>query len=138
MSNQVFFISFGILMIWLLGLSIVLYKLFKLFTKLTRGVEEDLTKKGFAEVKKRLDFLETDGRSHIQKIALIRFNPFKELGGDHSFTLAILDGDDSGVVITGLHTRDRTRVYMKPVKKGKSEYDLSVEERKVLDSAKEK
>lgn len=125
-------------MIWLLGLSIVLYKLFKLFTKLTRGVEEDLTKKGFAEVKKRLDFLETDGRSHIQKIALIRFNPFKELGGDHSFTLAILDGDDSGVVITGLHTRDRTRVYMKPVKKGKSEYDLSVEERKVLDSAKEK
>ena len=79
--------------------------------------------------------MENDGRTHVQKIGLIRFNPFKELGGDHSFCLAILNGEDSGVVVTGLHTRDRTRVYMKSIKKGKSEYELSSEEKKALESA---
>jgi hypothetical protein len=65
----------------------------------------------------------------------VRFNPFKELGGDHSFSLAILDSHDSGIVITSLHTRDRTRVYMKDIKKGKSESELSAEEKSALTSA---
>lgn len=138
MSNQVLFILAAVLGIWLLGLSLVLYKLFKLFGRLTQGVEEDLAKRGFAEAKKRLDALEADGRSHVQKVALVRFNPFKELGGDHSFSLAILDGKDSGVVITGLHTRDRTRVYMKAINRGKAEYELSSEERRALSLAQKK
>lgn len=115
-----------------MGVSFVLYNLFKRFDRLTRGVEEDLSKKGFAEVKKRLDFLEKDGESHVQKIGLVRFNPFRELGGDHSFSLAILDGSNSGVIITGLHTRDRTRIYMKDIKKGKASLELSSEEKKAL------
>ncbi len=135
--------------IWLLVISLILYKAYGLFRKLTKGVEGDdlkkvlekillqgeLSKKEFEEIKKRIGFLENDGRIHIQKIGLIRFNPFKEMGGDHSFSLAILDGEDSGVVITGLHTRDRTRVYMKAIKKGKSEYELSNDEKKALESA---
>lgn len=129
---QIIYISIAVLGIWLLGLSFVLYKLFEKFNRLSRGVEEDLSKKGFAEVKRRLDFLEKDGISHVQKIGLVRFNPFRELGGDHSFSLAILDGSDSGVVITGLHTRDRTRIYMKDIKKGKTNLELSNEERKAL------
>ncbi len=124
-----------VLGIWLLGLSFILYKVHKLFGKLSKGIEEDLSKRGFNEVNRRLSFLEGDGKRHIQKVGLVRFNPFKELGGDHSFSLAILDGEDSGVIITGLHTRDRTRVYMKKVYKGKSEYDLSTEEKKALESA---
>lgn len=124
--------------LWLLGLTVVLYKLFKLFAKLGKGVEEDLARRGFAEAKKRLDWLEAEGKDHVQKVALIRFNPFRELGGDHSFSLAILDGRDSGVIITSLHARDRTRIYMKPVVKGKSEHDLSSEERKALVSAQKK
>lgn len=126
---------FSVFGIWLLIISVVLYKIWSLFKKLTKGVEDDLSKKGFAEVKKRLDFLENDGKFHIQKIGLARFNPFKELGGDHSFSLAILDKEDSGVIITSLHTRDRTRVYMKDIKGSKSSTELSVDEKQALKNA---
>ena len=132
---QIFYILAAVAGLWLVGMSVVLYKLFKLFGKLTKGVEEDVSKKGFAEVRSRLAVLEEDGKSHIQKVGLARFNPFKELGGDHSFSLAILDSRDSGVVITSLHTRDRTRVYMKDIKKGKSDSELSAEEKKALSKA---
>ncbi|KKU09072.1 MAG: hypothetical protein UX13_C0050G0007 [Candidatus Woesebacteria bacterium GW2011_GWB1_45_5] len=132
---QIFYILAAVAGLWLVGMSVVLYKLFKLFGKLTKGVEEDVSKKGFAEVRSRLAVLEEDGKSHIQKVGLARFNPFKELGGDHSFSLAILDSRDSGVVITSLHTRDRTRVYMKDIKKGKGDSELSAEEKKALSKA---
>ena len=86
-------------------------------------------------IEKRVDLVEEDGKFHIQKVGLVRFNPFKELGGDHSFSLAILDSNNSGIVITSLHTRDRTRVYMKDIKKGESGFELSVEEKKALANA---
>lgn len=127
-----------LVVIWLFIVSYFLYRIYKLFKNLTKSVEEDLTKKGFAEVRKRLDFLEDDGLKHIQKVGLVRFNPFRELGGDHSFSLAILDNKESGIILTSLHTRDRTRVYMKEVKSGKSEYELSGEEIKALNIAKKK
>lgn len=114
------------------------YKLYKQFVDIKKGVEIDLGKKGFDEVRKRLDFLEEDGKLHSQKVSLVRYNPFRELGGDHSFCLAILDGHDTGVIITSLHTRDRTRVYMKSIKNGKSETQLSIEELKALSKAQSK
>ena len=129
---QIIYISIGVVGVWLTGMSLVLYKLFRKFGRLTKGVEEDLSRKGFAEVRSRLSQLEEDGKRHIQKVGFVRFNPFKELGGDHSFSLAILDNWDSGVIITSLHTRDRTRVYMKDIKRGKSSSELSSEERKAL------
>lgn len=124
-----------ILTVWLLVVSIVLFKIYSLFSKLSKGLEADLAQKGFGEIHKRLKFLEEDGRHHTQKIGLVRFNPFKELGGDQSFALTILDGENSGIIITGLHTRDRTRVYMKKILNGKSDHDLSLEEKKSLDLA---
>jgi hypothetical protein len=136
--------------IWLIILSIVLYRIFALFNKLTKGVEvtdlksvlekvltqETRNQKDIAELVKRLNIQEADGRLHIQKVGLVRFNPFRELGGDHSFSLAILDGEETGVIITSLHTRDRTRVYMKAIKKGKSDTEFSDEEKKALIKAK--
>ena len=130
-------------------ISIVLYRIFALFNKLSRGVEvTDLKKvlekifateaqneKEISILTKKTNYLEEDAKLHVQKIGLARFNPFRELGGDHSFTLAILDAEDSGVIITSLHTRDRTRVYMKDIKKGKSSSELSGDEKKALSSA---
>ncbi len=72
---------------------------------------------------------------HIQKVGLIRFNPFSELGGDQSFTLALLNAEDTGILLTGLHTRERTRVYIKDIILGKSKHSLSNEEKKVLAKA---
>ncbi len=139
-----------VLGLWLTGLSIVLYRIFALFNKLTRGVEvtdlksvlekvltrESNNEKVIVELTKRVSTIEVNSTSHVQKVGLIRYNPFKELGGDHSFSLAILDGKDNGVIITSLHTRDRTRVYMKDIIGSKSETELSVEEKKALLRAK--
>lgn len=135
MSVPLFFIIVGI---WLSALSVIIYRIFKLFNKLSSGIEEDLSKKGFSEVKARLDDLEKESKSHVQKVGLVRFNPFRELGGDYSFSLVILDGEDSGVIITGLHSRDRTRVYMKEVKKGKVDVEISGDEKKALIIAQKK
>lgn len=142
-------IILSLLCLWLLIVSVFLFRFLVLFNKLTKGVEvSDLKKtlekvlsyevkneKEMREIKKRIEGLEKDGLLHIQKVGLVRFNPFKELGGDHSFSLAILDGEDSGIVMTSLHTRDRTRVYMKMIVKGKVDGELSDEEKKALAKA---
>ena len=64
----------------------------------------------------------------IQKVGVVRFNPFKETGGNQSFSIALLDSKDNGLVISSLFTRQGTRIYAKPVKNGKSTYQLSKEE----------
>ena len=140
------FLIFGI---WLLALSFFLFRFVTFFNKLTKGLEVADLKKVLEKIlvggeintneirtlSKRIDLIDENGKYHIQKVGLVRFNPFKELGGDHSFSLAILDFHDSGIVITSLHARDRTRVYMKDIKKGKSESELSAEEKSALTSA---
>jgi len=148
MQNFVLYILlfFGV---WLLTLSFFLYRFITLFNKLTKGVEvtdlkkvlENILARGKANtddikiLEKRINLIEEDGKFHIQKIGLVRFNPFKELGGDHSFSMAFLNSHSSGVIITSLHTRDRTRVYMKDIKKGKSIFELSTEEKSALANA---
>lgn len=73
---------------------------------------------------------------HIQKVGLVRFNPFPDTGGDQSFSLAILDGHDDGFVISSLHGRDYTRIFAKPVKNGKGEkFELSQEEQLAITKA---
>jgi len=71
----------------------------------------------------------------IQKVSVIRFNPFKETGGDQSFAIAMLDAKDNGLVLSSLFTREGTRTYTKPIESGKSKYPLSKEEIKVLSKA---
>jgi len=72
----------------------------------------------------------------VHKVGIIRFNPFKDIGGDQSFALALLDGKDSGIVISSLHTREGTRIYSKPVAKGISEkYTLTEEEKMAIKEA---
>jgi hypothetical protein len=80
--------------------------------------------------------MQKDGLLHIQKIGLLRFNPFKDTGGDQSFILSLSDANDTGVVISGLYSRSGTRWYTKKVINGKAvEHDLSEEEKKVLKEA---
>ncbi|PJA86948.1 MAG: hypothetical protein CO141_02020 [Candidatus Moranbacteria bacterium CG_4_9_14_3_um_filter_42_9] len=72
----------------------------------------------------------------LHKVALIRFNPFKELGGDQSFSIALLNGKNNGIVISSLHTREGTRVYSKAIAGGKAEkYPLTEEEEQVVKNA---
>ncbi len=71
----------------------------------------------------------------VQKVGMLRFNPFGEVGGNQSFAVALLDNHDSGVIMLSLYSRDGVRIYAKPIKEGKSEYQLSKEEEEALQMA---
>lgn len=71
----------------------------------------------------------------VEKIGIVRFNPFKEIGGDQSFAIALLNRENTGVVITSHYGKDFSRVYAKPVKNGSSEYQLSDEEKDAMKKA---
>jgi len=84
------------------------------------------------EVKK----LREENLRMVNKVGIVRFNPFEGLGSNQSFSLAILDGNDNGAMITSLFSRDGNRVYGKPIKQGLSEFKLSEEETKAIETAK--
>ena len=140
-----FFILAGVA-VWLVVLTYFVFSIYRFFRKLSAGVdkgnlikviEEIIGKEkdnfeSISEIKKEISEIEKGDLLHIQRVGFVRFNPFEELGGDHSFSVALLNGKGSGIIITGLHTRERTRVYVKDIKLGKSEVELSREERKVL------
>lgn len=67
----------------------------------------------------------------LHKTSVIRFNPFKEVGGNQSFSVVLLDGKNSGVIISSLHTREGTRVYAKPVLTGNTNGFPFTEEEKL-------
>jgi len=76
------------------------------------------------------------GLKSLHKINVVRFNPFKEVGGNQSFSVVLLDGKNSGVVLSSLHTREGTRVYAKPVLAGgESGFPLTEEEKLAITQA---
>ena len=86
-------------------------------------------------VSKRLEKLEKKNKFSLQKIEILRYNPFSEIGGNQSFSVVLLDGNNDGAVITSIYSRDGNRVYAKPIKNGVSKYSLSEEEKEVLSRA---
>jgi hypothetical protein len=98
------------------------------------AVLKELEKK-VNELSKKLKNLREKDKLSLQKIAMVRFNPFSEIGGNQSFCVALLDENDDGLVITSLYSREGNRVYGKPVKKGKSSYPLSEEEKSAIKKA---
>lgn len=151
MGGVVPLIVLGIFFVWLSVLTfiVVLYKrhydyLIRDVTKETLSSvldkmlgELSLAKKDIANLSNQYDKIEKDGSLHIQKIGLVRFNPFKDTGGDQSFILSLLDAHNTGVVISGLYSRSGTRWYAKKVIEGKGfEHELSDEELKAVHQAK--
>ena len=143
-------LAMAVIFIWLGILSVLIWKqndfLKSLFPK---SGERDIRRR-FAEVleqiedfsqdlkivKDRLDKIEELDLKHIQKVELLRFNPYDDTGGDQSFAICMLDNQGTGVVVTSLHARSGTRVFAKPVLKGKnSKYRFSKEEEEVVRKA---
>ncbi len=86
---------------------------------------------------RKLDILENRMSFCVQKVGMIRYNAFHDTGSDLSYSIALLDANNDGVIISGIHGRTETVSYAKPVKDGVSNYPLSVEELQALDRAKE-
>jgi len=91
--------------------------------------------KNFEKLSQELENLKKESKWSLQKVGIVRFNPFKEVGGDQSFSIALLDGNDNGIVITSLYSREGNRVYGKPIENGKPSYSLSEEEREAIKKA---
>ena len=79
--------------------------------------------------------LETNGRRAIQRVGLVRFNPFEDTGGNQSFSLALTDAGGDGFVVSSLHARTGTRVYAKALVGGRADSALSAEEAEALRQA---
>ena len=68
----------------------------------------------------------------VQKVKLMRYNAFADTGSDLSYSLSLLDENNNGVVLSSIYGREDNRTYAKPIENGKSTYNLSEEEKKVL------
>lgn len=94
-------------------------------------------RKNLQELGVILEELVDNNKFNLQKIGLIRFNPFADAGGNISFAIALLDAKDNGIVISSLHGREGTRIYGKTVIGGESEHRLTDEEKQAIMRAKE-
>lgn len=141
-----------IIFVWVFFLTYQFFKLKNHYNTLIAGVNKktlegvltnivrDLhdAKKNISHLSVRCDTIEKDSLLHIQKIGLLRFNPFKDTGGDQSFILALLDAKDTGAVITALYSRSGTRWYAKKVVDGKGvDHNLSEDEKQAMKLAKD-
>ncbi len=141
---------FVFVLIWLLLITFFSWRSISHYNKLTKGISEKSLKTVLENLLKDVRFQENEiknlkdytakidkeGKLHVQKLGLIRFNPFKDTGGDQSFILSLLDSNDTGVVISGLYSRSGTRWYAKKVENGKGlDHDLSEEEKKSIKEA---
>lgn len=138
-----------LLFIWLFFIWLSLRKFKRLQREMFRGVtKKDLEEvllyhtkklednsKDIKDIKNAIKRIEADLKISIKKTGVVRFNPFSDTGGDQSFAVALLDSDESGFVISSLYGRSETRIYAKPIKKGKSSFKLSVEEEKAIKKA---
>ena len=88
-----------------------------------------------AEISQYIKNLDEDLTKCIQKVGIIRYNAFKDTGSDLSFTLALLDENNNGVVLNGIYSREMSNIYAKPVQNGQSSYTLSNEERQAINKA---
>ena len=137
--------------LWDLIISILFFRMVSHYNRLTAGVsthtlKESLekildsylkNKKDIAVLFQAITKLETEGATHFQRIGIVRFNPFSDTGGSQSFTLALLDREDNGVVMTSLYARTGNRWYIKYIKAGSAQdVELSKEEKAAIKNAK--
>ncbi|AUS98489.1 hypothetical protein CDQ84_09595 [Clostridium thermosuccinogenes] len=71
----------------------------------------------------------------VQKVGVVRYNAFEDVGSDLSFSVALLNGNNDGIVLSSIYSRDNSIVYAKPITAGKSKYTLSAEELQALEIA---
>ena len=135
---------------WLFILSFVLFRTRQHYQHLTKKTKagsletvlEHLLdsvkthKNDIAALQKDVTKLDSETANYYQKIGFVRFNPFDRIGGDQSFVIALLNKEDSGIVLNFLYTREGVRIYAKPVKNGKAtEFELAKEEMDAIKKA---
>lgn len=102
---------------------------------LDQNVSIEQVQSQVAALSQQVTLLTENGRLHVQRVAMLRFNAFPDTGSDLSFAIAMLDAHNNGLVLSSLYGRSESRVYAKPIQSGQSTYTLSDEEKDVLAQA---
>ncbi|MDQ5901693.1 MAG: hypothetical protein QG580_408 [Patescibacteria group bacterium] len=146
-ENLIYLTGFFILIV--ISLIIIIIKLDKRISKLLEGKNaktlEDTLLHVINEIK-RMNQLEVENdkiikdinkrlKTSITGVGVVRFNPFTNSGGNQSFAITLLNEHGDGVIISTLYGRERTSVFAKPIKKYKSEFELTKEEAESLAQA---
>ena len=144
---MIIYIIGGLFFIWLIFISWILYRTRKHYYNLISGsrkqtiaeiLEQLLSnnKKFSLEIEKLTKDLKgaiEQSKLPLQKIGMVRFNPFERAGGEQSFVIALLNDHNSGIIINFIYTREGLRTYVKKVKEGRGEkYELSEEEQEAI------
>jgi hypothetical protein len=135
-ETEVFLIVLGA---WNLSLSYLLWRIAREIRRVNKDIKPSKLKKinkNIENLQISLDRLNDQSQFYFQKASLVKFNPFSELGGEQSFSLALLDENNQGIVLTSLHGRQATRIYTKLV--GDDKVKLSDEEKKAIKEATKK
>ena len=120
------------------------YKKFMRKLSKNKNIEEDLkefldkvsdVEEENEEIRKYCKDIKIEMSKCIQKVGIVRYNAFKDTGSDLSFTVALLDEKDDGVVFNGIYSREMSNIYAKPIEKGTSHYTLSEEEQEAIKKA---
>ena len=152
-SDTFLILSMILMIILFIGLFIMIVKFstlnkrYKNFMKKLgegKNIEEDLetyiyrvekVEKQNLEISNYIKNLDEDLTRCIQKIAIVRYNAFNDTGSDLSYSLALLDENNNGVVLNGIYSREMSNIYAKPVENGVSTYTVSEEEKEAIRKA---
>ena len=155
MSTSVIYIASGLaiavvgLLAWVIVIQVRLSRMRQQYARLMSGVKdgnvEYVLEQHMDELRAALQTVSTLEQETrridrtlklaMQRKGLVRYNAFRNTGGDQSFAWALVDGYGNGVVLSSLHARENTRVYAKPLYDWKSSYSLTKEEEQAIAQA---
>lgn len=96
----------------------------------------DKEKNKYQSIEEKITTLSEVLRKQKGNLGIVRFNAFSNEGSDLSFSIALIDQEETGFVLTSIFGRDESRVYAKPLERGKSVYLLTEEEKRAIEDAK--
>ncbi|KPU42944.1 hypothetical protein OXPF_37130 [Oxobacter pfennigii] len=154
-NDYIFYIVAGLVVVLIVSLviniinAVTISKLSKRYRKFMRGNKDKNMEELLMDFVSKLDAMEgkvdkndklykdMDSRMKkcVQKVSIIRYKAFDEMGAALSFSIAMLDANNDGIIVTGIYGRNECTTYAKPVDKGIPKYDLSDEEETVLQDA---
>ena len=154
-SIDIGYILLGLLIILLILIILVIVqitrfsKLKKRYEKFMRGKNAASLENDIADIFQDMKFLKTsvdknhkdirvlykNMESTFQKVGIIKYDAFNQMGGKLSFSLALLDENDNGFILNSVHSSDGCYSYTKIIKNGKCEINLGEEEKQALDMA---
>lgn len=121
----------------------------KRYRKLMRGASNKNIEEAIVSYMDKIDEVKEDSetikqlyndidnriKNCVQKMAIVRYKAFEDVGSDLSYSVALLDAKNNGVIFTSIYGRNESTTYAKPIDKGISRYDLSEEEKQALNDA---